>query len=155
VRGRASATCDHCHPDTGPSPLDTAGAVAHDDDETKVVLQYRSFVGRLGFVADGRPMILPVNSMADAESVVFCTAPGTKLSTVTGGARVAFEVDDDRPLHHGGWSVVVAGTAREVVDPAELDRLRRGPLRSWAAPAPAHWVRISIDEISGRCILET
>lgn len=124
-------------------------------DECLEYLQYRSFVGRLGFVVDGHPMILPVNYLADAESVVFCTAPGTKLSRLGGGARVAFEVDDSRPLYHAGWSVLVLGAAREVVDPAELDRLHRGPLRSWAAPASQHWVRITIEEISGRFIPET
>jgi uncharacterized protein len=118
-------------------------------------LQYRSFVGRLGFVVDGQPMVLPVNYLADAESVVFCTAPGTRLSRLGGGARVAFEIDDSRPLYHAGWSVLVLGTAREVVDPAELDRLRRGSLRSWARPASEHWVRIGIEEISGRFIPET
>jgi len=41
-----------------------------------------------------------------------------------------------------------------VTDPEVLDRLRRGPLKSWAVPAAQHWVRISIDAISGRQIPE-
>ena len=124
-------------------------------DECLQLLQEQSFVGRIGFLLDGRPMVLPVNYLADATSVVFVTAAGTKLSAVGGGAPVAFEVDYSRPLYHHGWSVVVRGVAHEVTDPDELDGLRRGPLHSWVTPASEHWVRISIEEISGRRIPES
>lgn len=119
-------------------------------EECLELLQYKSFVGRVAFVIDGEPLILPVNYLAEAEAIVFCTAPGTKLSALGGGARVAFEVDSSRPLYHSGWSVVVRGEAREVTGPQELEKLRHSPLRSWAVSPGEHWVRISIDEISGR-----
>jgi nitroimidazol reductase NimA-like FMN-containing flavoprotein (pyridoxamine 5'-phosphate oxidase superfamily) len=83
---------------------------------------------------------------------VFCTAGGTKLNAVVGGADVAFEVDDSVPLRHSGWSVVVRGPAEVITDPGEVERLRRGPLRPWAKGARANWVRIRLDEISGRRI---
>jgi uncharacterized protein len=123
--------------------------------EALELLQFHSHVGRLGFIVDGRPMILPVNYLADAESIVFCTQPGTKLGAVGAGAPVAFEVDDSRALYHAGWSVLVKGTAREVTDPDELDELRRGPLHSWATRSTEHWVRIDIEEITGRRIPES
>jgi len=117
------------------------------------LLQGRSHVGRLGFIVDGRPMIRPVNCVASNDSIVFCTAPGTKLSAVSRGAQVVFEVDESRPIYpHAAWSVIIQGTAREVTDPEELKILRRGPLHSWAVPPSEHWVRISIDEITGRRI---
>ena len=116
------------------------------------LLQFHGFVGRVGFVVDGLPLILPVNYLADEESIVFCTEPGTKLSALGGGAPVVFEVDDSRPLFHAGWSVVVKGTAREISDEEELDELRRGPLHSWATRSSEHWVRISMDEVTGRRI---
>ena len=84
------------------------------------LLAHHGFVGRLGFVVDGRPIILPVNYIVDGDSVVFCTASGTKLNTIRGGANVAFEVDDSVPLHHSGWSVLVQGHADLVTDPADL-----------------------------------
>jgi uncharacterized protein len=119
------------------------------------LLQSWSHVGRLGFIVDGLPMILPVNCVANDESIVFCTSPGTKLSAVGGGAQVVFEVDESRPTYpHRGWSVIVRGIAREVTDPEELEILRRGPLLSWAVRPSEHWVRISIDEITGRRIPE-
>ncbi len=120
--------------------------------EALELLQGHAYVGRLGFIVEGRPMILPINYLADDDTIVFCTEPGTKLSAVGDGAPVVFEVDDSRALYHAGWSVVVSGIAREVTDPTELDGLRRGPLHSWATHATEHWVRISIDEVSGRRI---
>ena len=114
------------------------------------LLQYHSFVGRLGFVADGRLLVLPVNYLADEAAVVYCTAEGSVLASVGGGAPVSFEVDDNRPLEHTGWSVLVHGTARAVTDPEEVAALRRGPLRSWAWRQPERWVRITIEEVTGR-----
>ena len=119
-------------------------------EECVQLLQYHSFVGRLGFIVEGRPMVLPVNYLADEAAVVFCTAAGNVLSSLGNGAAVAFEVDDSWPLEHSGWSVLVQGTARAVSDPAELEALRRGPLRSWASREPPVWVRIAIEEVSGR-----
>jgi uncharacterized protein len=120
--------------------------------ESVELLQLHSYVGRVGFVIDGRPMILPVNYLADDQSVVFCTEPGTKLSAIGGGAPVVFEVDDSRPLYHAGWSVVVKGTAHEITDESQLDELRRGSLHSWATRSTEHWVRITMDEVTGRRI---
>lgn len=125
-----------------------------DRDECLRLLREESYVGRLGFVADGRPLVLPVNYVADSSSVVFVTPAGTKLSALRDGAAVAFEIDQSRALYHTGWSVLVQGHAREVTDEDELARLRHGPLRSWAEPRAAHWVRIAIDEISGRRIAD-
>jgi uncharacterized protein len=118
------------------------------------LLAHHRFVGRLGVIVDGRPIILPVNYIFDGDSVVFCTASGTKLDAVVAGADVAFEVDDSVPLHHSGWSVLVRGHAEVISDPGDLARLRHGPLRPWVKGARANWVRISLDEISGRRIPE-
>jgi len=124
-------------------------------EECLRLLQYESYVGRVAFIAEGRPMILPVNYLADDKAVVFSTAPGDKLTNLREAAPVAFEVDAIRPLYNAGWGVIVQGTAEEVVDPAELEMLRRGPLKSWASPAPEHWIRITIEDISGRRMSET
>ena len=106
--------------------------------------------GRLAFVEGGAPTVLPVNYLADERTVTFCTSSGRTLSALQSAARVAFEVDDIRPMHHTGWSVLVIGTAAQVTDPAEVEALRRGPLKSWAAGPDAVWVRIAVESISGR-----
>ncbi|MEX0789947.1 MAG: pyridoxamine 5'-phosphate oxidase family protein [Actinomycetota bacterium] len=115
-----------------------------------VLLQTKSKLGRVAFIVDGKPIVLPVNYRADDDSVVFCTAEGTKLSALKNGAPAAFEVDAGRSADRSGWSVLVQGTAHEVTEPDALYELRHGPLKSWATDASQHWVRISIDEISGR-----
>ena len=116
-------------------------------------LQHHGFVGRIAFVLDERPMIMPVNYLADKDALVFCTGEGTKLAALRAGTPVSFEVDEAKPFEHSGWSVVVDGTAREVTDAEELEWLRRGPLRSWAVQPSAHWVRVRYDSVTGRRIL--
>lgn len=120
--------------------------------ESLDLLQHRAYVGRLGFIAEGHPMILPVTYAASKDAVVFCTRPGTKLSAVGAGAEVVFEVGENSAEYRSGWSVIVRGTAREITDAGRLDGLRWGALRSWTVPATEHWVEISVDEISGRMI---
>jgi nitroimidazol reductase NimA-like FMN-containing flavoprotein (pyridoxamine 5'-phosphate oxidase superfamily) len=119
-------------------------------DECLELLRSQLHLGRVGYVVDGAPVILPVNFVVDGESVVFVTTRGSKLSWLSTHSRVAFEVDLGRPLDESGWSVLIHGTAYEVTDPAELEALRQGPLHSWAVSPDEHWVRISLDQISGR-----
>jgi nitroimidazol reductase NimA-like FMN-containing flavoprotein (pyridoxamine 5'-phosphate oxidase superfamily) len=119
-------------------------------EECIELLRSHLFFGRVGYVVDGVPVILPVNFVVDGESVVFCSSKGSKLSWLSNHSRVAFQADHGRPLDRSGWSVLVHGTAAEVTDPSELETLRQGPLHSWTVPATEHWVRISIDRITGR-----
>jgi uncharacterized protein len=118
-------------------------------EECLELLQHESYVGRVAFVSDGRPVILPVNYLADDNTVVFCTIPGENVSALREAAPVAFEVDAIRPLYNAGWSVIVQGTAEEVVDPDEVEMLRRGPLKPWGTTEAEHWIRITIEDISG------
>ena len=83
-------------------------------------------VGRIGYVADGMAIILPVNFALFDGDIVFCTAKGSKLSWLSLRERVAFEADESRPADHEGWSVLIQGVAREVTHPEELAVLRRG-----------------------------
>ncbi len=109
-------------------------------------------LGRVAFVDDRGPMVLPVNFVLDRHMVVFRTDEGTKLDIVGCGARVAFEVDGTEAAAHTGWSVVVRGEAVEVTDPAERARLRELPLDSWAPGANSHYVRIMPAALTGRRI---
>jgi nitroimidazol reductase NimA-like FMN-containing flavoprotein (pyridoxamine 5'-phosphate oxidase superfamily) len=114
----------------------------------------KAFVGRIGFIVDGRPMVLPVNYLAGPDGIVFCTGPGVKLDHLAAGAPVAFEIDADSPYRESGWSVVVQGVTEEIKDPEQTARLRRGALRSWGTRNPEHWIRISLDHVEGRRIRE-
>ena len=108
-------------------------------------------VGRLGFVVDGQPMVLPVNYAIRGDVVVVRTGEGTKLEAAH-GAKVAFEVDDVDRDTKSGWSVLVQGVAEAI--PAASDRLDQS---LWASAAPSwipaptdHYVRITPSVISGR-----
>ena len=72
-------------------------------------------VGRIGFIAGGEVVILPVNFLVDGQDVVFTTGAGSKLSAVEVGHYVGFEADSYDPATRAGWSVVVNGLA-EIVD---------------------------------------
>jgi uncharacterized protein len=112
----------------------------------------RERVGRVAFVDDLGPIVLPVNFVLDRHTVVFRTDGGTKLDTAVRGRRVAFEIDGTDEAARTGWSVLVRGEAVEVTDPAELTRLRQLPLHPWAPGAKTHYVRILPSVLTGRRI---
>lgn len=112
-------------------------------------------VGRVGFVEAGGPVILPVNYTMDGPAVVFRTGGGSKLSMAMMQRPVCFEIDDWNTMTHTGWSVLAKGVADEVLDDDELTRLRRLPVQPWSRPdLRDHWVRIMIEELSGRRITQ-
>jgi hypothetical protein len=112
----------------------------------------RERVGRVAFVDDLGPIVLPVNFVLDRHMVVFRTDGGTKLDAAVRGSRVAFEIDGTDEEARTGWSVLIRGEAVEVTDPAELARLRRLPLHPWAPGAKTHYVRILPAVLTGRRI---
>ena len=102
-------------------PLDHSGMGVLSRDECYDRLR-TARVGRLAFVSDGDPVILPVNHGVDGESIVFRTAPGSKLLAGDSELRVAFEVDGYDVDRRSGWSVLVRGTASTVEDVGEIRR---------------------------------
>jgi nitroimidazol reductase NimA-like FMN-containing flavoprotein (pyridoxamine 5'-phosphate oxidase superfamily) len=109
-------------------------------------------VGRVAFVNGGQADVLPVNYALDGDTVVFTTAPGSKLGAA-GRASVTFEVDRVDPTTRSGWSVVVHGFAHEVTvldGPGQLEKLRSLPLHPWAGGSRHHLVRITSREVTGR-----
>jgi CBS domain-containing protein len=112
------------------------------------LLASRSF-GRIGFIIDGRPVILPVNYTVSNGLVVVRTDPGQKLDEIP-MRRIAFEVDD--PCTVEPWSVLVQGHAREVTTALgdEYEHLRAAPIHLQAPGVKDHWIAIEITEISGR-----
>lgn len=108
-------------------------------------------IGRLGVCVDGQPVVLPVNYTLDVNDVVFRSAPGTKVHAAI-GRPVAFEIDGADAFRHGGWSVLVVGTAEAVVDGRERARLETLPLTRYGPGAKDVWIRIRSTAITGRRI---
>ena len=108
-------------------------------------------VGRIGFMAGGEVVILPVNFLVDGQDVVFRTAAGSKLSAIEIGLYVGFETDAYDAASKRGWSVVVNGLAEIVDSDAEAARLDALGLSSWGGSADGRvWVRIRPTTVSGR-----
>lgn len=117
--------------------------------------------GRVGRIAvdvpDSPPIVRPVNYVFDdrSQSVVFRSAPGSKLSSVVNSATAVFEIDGGDPVERTGWSVIIVGEVEELTDPAEIERLENLELEPWAPGAKTHWVRIHATSASGRRIVRT
>lgn len=119
------------------------------DPEVCWELMARAAVGRVAFVDEGGPMVLPVIHAVIGRRVVFRSQPGGKLDTARMGGQVAFEVDGWDAEDRTGWSVVARGTAQSAPeDAADLDALH---LDTWLEPAArGTWIEIRVDEITGR-----
>ena len=89
-------------------------------------------VGRVAFVSQGDPVILPVNHGMDGENIIFRTATGTKLLAADTEQVVAFEVDGYDADRRTGWSVLVRGVATTVEDQEEVKRLNLFGVWPWA-----------------------
>jgi hypothetical protein len=63
---------------------------------------------------------------------------------------VAFEAGWFSDDLNSGWSVRVIGRATEISAPEELAELAVLPLPSWDASANEHYLRVTVDLISGR-----
>lgn len=109
-------------------------------------------VGRLAVSVSNRPDIFPVNYVVDDGTVVVQTAPGFKLAAAVLGSGVAFEVDDIDEALHTGWSVVIHGRASEVESVEDLLAAEDLHIEPWAEGTKNHFIRIEVDEITGRRI---
>jgi uncharacterized protein len=108
-------------------------------------------VGRIAFVHDGYPIVLPVNyDLLDGE-VVFRTGLGSKLEAALLGMPVSFQVDQLDPSWEEGWSVLVKGKAEELTG-GERVRASRLALRPWGPGRKPRYLRIRAAEITGRQI---
>lgn len=121
------------------------------DHEECVRRLRHGYTGRVGFVDDGRPQVLPVNYAFADGAVMFQTGPGAKYEAASREDVVAFEIDGTDVDLHAGWSVQVVGRARILTDPDEVAWASGLPLRPWAYGGHRpFWVRIDPSEITGR-----
>jgi nitroimidazol reductase NimA-like FMN-containing flavoprotein (pyridoxamine 5'-phosphate oxidase superfamily) len=134
--------------------MDPGAVVNYEDLEESVCwrLVSRVAIGRVGFVYDGEPMVLPVNSMLIEGKIAFRTAGDSMLHELGDGEVVAFEADHVDPVSESGWSVLVRGHLWEVTDQALLDQLAASPTHPWAPGVIDRWMAITPSKVSGRSI---
>lgn len=127
-----------------PSPLAELSAA-----ECYELLASRS-VGRIAFVVDGAPSVVPVNHAVDGDDILFRTSPHTELGRSMASGQVAFEVDDFDDFSQSGWSVLVQGSVQyDDPDPASSAE----PPQPWAAGVRGLVVRVRPRSVTGRRLI--
>ena len=118
------------------------------DEETCWELLAEAEVGRVVFVDGDDIEVFPVNFSLGGRSILFRTAPGSKLERVGHHPRVAFEVDehDDETA----WSVIVWGEASRMSFDDEIEASGILGLVAWSPDEAFNYVRITPDRVSGR-----
>jgi uncharacterized protein len=109
-------------------------------------------VGRVGFVDEDGPVVLPVNYVLDGDTVLFRTSPHNIVARHVDSAIVAFEVDEFDDYTQSGWSVLVRGSA-SFVDPEDLPGDEALRPFSWADGVRTLFVRITPRSVTGRRLL--
>ncbi|MFC4564309.1 helix-turn-helix domain-containing protein [Nocardiopsis mangrovi] len=108
-------------------------------------------VGRVAFLVEGEraPMVLPVNYLVSAGTIVFRADPDGVIAHHALG-EVGFQVDRFDGAMSEGWTVLAAGPARRVEEPSELSALRAlTPIRPWAGGDRDACVRITPARLTG------
>lgn len=105
--------------------------------------------GRLGVVVDSHPEIFPVNYVVDHGSIVFRSAPGTKLDAALAG-EVVLEVDGFDPATGVAWSAVARGSAQRMDSIEDVLESAMLPLFPWQSGEKNNFVRIVPTVVTGR-----
>lgn len=133
--------------------------VLHDEAVDGVVLsvsacwmRLRSVeVGRLAVSVGDQPDVFPINYVVDHGTLVFRTAPGTKLAAIQVNPVVALEVDGRDGDTDEVFSVVVKGIAQRIRHVDELlDQTTTLPLFPWDMAPKGQFVRLVPTEVTGR-----
>ena len=111
-------------------------------------------VGRIAVIADGYPVVFPVNyklvERPGDPVVVLRTRPGSTISR--SGEAVGFQVDGIDTSAEAGWTVLVRGALRHVAMDDLAEFLPWADPRPWAAGRD-DWLVIAPVTITGRRIV--
>lgn len=136
-----------------PEAIDLVSRMGVIDEARCMELVESTPVGRVGFLSDGVPLVLPVNFAVHERAIVFRTLEGQKLAAAAADQPVCFEVDQWDADTRSGWSVVLQGTAHEVTNWAEKEQLENIGLTPWVKDQWRRmWIRIEPTALSGRVL---
>ena len=121
------------------------------DEERCWALLGASGLGRVGFVAEGRVKVFPVNYIVLHGAVYFRTSREGEIAANLPQQGVALQTDSASPALQSGWSVLVSGPAEAVEDLEELTVLfGRMTAEPWAGGVRDLFVRLAPEAVSGR-----
>jgi len=107
--------------------------------------------GRLAFLSDEGPKIMPMNFTLAGERIVFRTLAHRVVARAVDTA-VAFEVDDIDDFLEAGWSVVVTGPA-QLLSEAELAALGGDAPSPYSEGPRTLFVAVAVEQVSGRQLI--
>ncbi len=110
-------------------------------------------VGRIGFLAEEGPVILPMNYVFDGHHIIVRTVAFGVLARSATDQKVAFEVDDVDDFLEAGWSVLITGACTLLSD-EQLEQLKsaESPV-PWAEGPRTQFFGIACDQVNGRRLL--
>ena len=107
-------------------------------------------LGRVGVVAAGVAVVVPVNFIYLDGFIEFRTNIGTKLYAVLTAGAVSFEIDHHDPSVGQGWSVLAIGAATATTDPAEIAAAAHSGLHAEAPGTREYLVKLRPVIMTGR-----
>ena len=112
----------------------------------------RAEVGRIAYTDRALPVITPVTYRMEGNRLLFRTKADGHLLNCVQNTVVAFEVDEIDVEARSGWSVLVTGVAKRLVDKSELVHGAAAAPQPWAGGDRQAIVEITPGLISGRLI---
>ena len=103
--------------------------------------------GRVVFSRDALPAVRLVNHVVDRDSIIIRTHLGAAVLSAV-GMVVAYEADSIDPATRLGWSVIVLGVAKRIIDLDEIGRLEWS-LKPWVRGTMDHVIRIVPEMVTG------
>ncbi|BEP15784.1 pyridoxamine 5'-phosphate oxidase family protein [Acidothermaceae bacterium B102] len=137
-----------------PAPLRTTPAVVSrlTPDECHLLMGSVP-VGRVAFVVNGPPLVLPVNFTLMGSEIVIRTAAMAPLAELARASRlVSFEVDEIDEQSRLGWSVLCHGPARISPETGSTDHHAVDLVQPWIGGDRRAVVVITPTTITGRRI---
>ena len=118
------------------------------EEDCRRLLDSRTF-GRLAFVDDQGPVVLPVNYVTHGGAVLLRLSPHGSIGLHVRDRVVGLEVDDIDESARSGWSVLVRGTAG-FVDADDLPVGLDARPQPWPEGVRSLHVRITPRSVTGR-----
>lgn len=109
-----------------------------------------SSVGRLALSGKAGLEIFPVNYLPEDGTVIFRTAPGTKMDALVGTEPVAMEADGFNSYGTIAWSVVVKGIPDVIPEDDPSQEVAEQSLTPWEPGTKDYLFRITPTEVTGR-----
>jgi uncharacterized protein len=105
--------------------------------------------GRVALVADGQPVICPVNCVVGRNSILFRT--NWPMLGSASLASLAFQIDGVEAGGQSRWMVMVQGIANDITDALDLasEHLQTVPSSPWAPGPRPRLIRLVPRTITG------